>query len=126
MVFEIDGIDARLERAKENIINLTGEISAFLRGVCDGLVASEEPPIPSRLGAWAGESIYLMRSALDHLAWQLVIAAGGEPGPRTAFPVFALDPARNEVERYAERRLFNGAHSRRLIGTYHRSQSFQN
>jgi hypothetical protein len=96
MVFEIDGIDARLERAKENIINLTGEITAFLRGVCDGIVVSAAPPIPSRLGAWAGESIYLMRSALDHLAWQLVIAAGGEPGQRTAFPVFALDPARNE------------------------------
>jgi hypothetical protein len=96
MVFEIDGIDARLERAKENIINLTAEISAFLRGVCDGIVRSDEPPIPSRLGAWAGESIYLMRSALDHLAWQLVIAAGGEPGQRTAFPVFALDPARHE------------------------------
>jgi hypothetical protein len=37
-----------------------------------------------------------MRSALDHLAWHLVVAGGGEPGPRTAFPVFALDPARNE------------------------------
>jgi hypothetical protein len=96
MVFEIDGIDARLERAKENIINLAAEISAFLRGVCDEIAGSDEPPIPSRLGAWAGESIYLMRSALDHLAWQLVIAAGGEPGQRTAFPVFALDPARNE------------------------------
>ena len=111
MVFEIDGIDARLERAKENIINLTGEISVFLLRVCGGVVSPDElnrneqsvqnvvqpsePAIPSRLGALAGESIYLMRSALDHLAWYLVIAAGGEPGPRTAFPVFALDPARH-------------------------------
>src|SRR5437879_3515722 len=91
MVSEIDGIDARLECAKENIINLTGEIGAFLGG-CDGIVALEdfahnerpvqnlsqpgEPTIPSRFGALAGESIYLMRSALDHLAWHLVLAAG--------------------------------------------------
>ena len=107
MVSEIDGIDARLDRAKENIINLTDEISAFLRKGGDGIVTPadfdhDEPPvqpreprIPSRLGALVGESIYLMRSALDHLAWHLVEAAGGGPGPRTAFPVFALDPARH-------------------------------
>jgi hypothetical protein len=107
MVSEIDGIDARLDRAKENILNLTGEISAVLRRGGDGIVtpadfdrheASVQPgnaTIPSRLGALVGESIYLMRSALDHLAWHLVKAAGGEPGPRTAFPVFALDPARH-------------------------------
>jgi hypothetical protein len=112
MVFEIDGVDARLERAKENIINLSGEITAFLRDACDRVAAPEDfnhhehavqnvahlrgPAIPPRLSALAGESIYLLRSALDHLAWHLVIAAGGEPGPRTAFPVFAQDPARNE------------------------------
>jgi hypothetical protein len=112
MVFENDGIGARLERARENIINLTSEISAFLPEVRNGIVAPDdvdrnaqavqnvlqpsEPAIPSRLGALAGEIIYLMRSALDHLAWHLVIAAGCEPGPRTAFPVFALDPSRNE------------------------------
>jgi hypothetical protein len=100
-VSEIDGIDARLERARENIINLTGEISAFLRMGCDGIVAPDDfdhieqsvqhlslpgqPTIPSRLGALAGETIYLMRSALDHLAWHLVLAAGGEPGPRSRF-----------------------------------------
>ena len=111
MVSEVDGIDARLERAKENILNLTAEISTFLRRGCDGIVAPDDfdhteqsvqhlslpgqPTIPSRLGALAGESIYLMRSALDHLAWHLVKAAGGEPGPRTTFPVFALDPARH-------------------------------
>jgi hypothetical protein len=112
MASEIDGVDARLERAKENIVTLASEISAFLQDACDSIAAQEDsnhdersvqnivqlsgPAIPSRLSALAGESIYLMRSALDHLAWHLVIAAGGEPGPRTAFPVFAQDPARNE------------------------------
>lgn len=85
----IDDVDARLERAKENIANLASEIKELLPDGCD------ERAIPARFTVLAGESIYLMRSALDHLAWHLVIAAGGEPGPRTAFPVFALDPARN-------------------------------
>jgi hypothetical protein len=42
-----------------------------------------------------GDVIYDLRSALDHLAWQLVIANGGTPvtpednaGPSTAFPIF--------------------------------------
>jgi hypothetical protein len=112
MASEIDGVDARLDRAKENIVTLGSEISAFLQDACDSIAAQEDsnhhehavqnivqlsgPAIPSRLSALAGENIYLMRSALDHLAWHLVIAAGGEPGPRTAFPVFAQDPARNE------------------------------
>jgi hypothetical protein len=85
----IDDVDARLERAKENITNLASEIKELLQDGCD------ERAIPARFTALAGESIYLMRSALDHVAWHLVMAAGGEPGPRTAFPVFALDPARN-------------------------------
>ena len=85
----IDDVDARLERAKENIANLASEIKELLQDGCD------ERAFPARFTALAGESIYLMRSALDHLAWHLVVAAGGEPGPRTAFPVFALEPARN-------------------------------
>jgi hypothetical protein len=124
MVCRIDDVDARWERAKENIVNLTAEISALLQGACDGIVLPNdvdhsgqsvqgalppgEPAIPSRFGALAGESIYLMRSALDHLAWHLVIAGGGEPGPRTAFPVFALDPARNEESLAAYRECVEG------------------
>jgi hypothetical protein len=75
----IDDVDARLERAKENIANLASEIKELLQDGCD------ERAIPARFTALAGESIYLMRSALDHLAWHLVVAAGSEPGRARPF-----------------------------------------
>lgn len=35
-----------------------------------------------------GDILYNFRSALDHLAWQLVLKAGGTPGRNTEFPIF--------------------------------------
>jgi hypothetical protein len=111
MAFETDGINARLERAKESIIMLTAETEAILGCGGDGRMASNhldreqsvqgvgQPDarvLPPRLGVLAGESIYLVRSALNHLACQLVIAAGGKPGHHTAFPIFGADPAFSE------------------------------
>jgi hypothetical protein len=34
-----------------------------------------------------GDAIYNLRSALDHLAWQLVLRNGQQPSERTAFPI---------------------------------------
>lgn len=39
-----------------------------------------------------GDVVHNLRSALDHLAYQLVIKAGGEPTNRTSFPIFHNDP----------------------------------
>jgi hypothetical protein len=41
------------------------------------------PPLPM-----LGDALYNFRSALDHLAWQLVLKAGGTPDQRTEFPIF--------------------------------------
>ena len=38
---------------------------------------SREPPV--RWGVMAGEIVHHLRSALDHLAWQLVLDGGGTP-----------------------------------------------
>ena len=47
-----------------------------------------EPKTPtSRVSVIVGDSIQNMRSALDHLAWQLVLQAGNTPDNRTAFPL---------------------------------------
>jgi len=45
-------------------------------------------PIPKELPVILGDCIQNLRSALDHLAWQLVLAAGNTPTDRTAFPIF--------------------------------------
>lgn len=46
-----------------------------------------EPVAPGPLPA-IGDALYNLRSALDHLAWQLVLRAGGTPTNRTEFPIF--------------------------------------
>lgn len=43
--------------------------------------------VPLRLGLLAGDAIHNLRSALDHLAWQLATIGTG-PGHRTQFPIF--------------------------------------
>lgn len=39
-----------------------------------------------------GDIVHNMRSALDHLAWQLVIRNGCKPFGKTRFPIFSRDP----------------------------------
>jgi hypothetical protein len=50
-------------------------------------VASVREPPPS-LAQIAGDAIQNLRSALDHLAYQLVLAGNGTPSRRTCFPIF--------------------------------------
>lgn len=48
-------------------------------------------------GVLIGEIVHDFHSALDHVAWQLVIRDGGVPNDRTQFPIF-LDPAKFDLE----------------------------
>jgi hypothetical protein len=56
----------------------TGECTFYLTQV---------PDIPLQLVAIIGDALHNLRSALDHLAWQLVIKAGNIPTNVTAFPI---------------------------------------
>jgi len=42
---------------------------------------------PLSISIAVGEAVYNLRSALDHLAWQLVVVNGNQPNVRTAFPI---------------------------------------
>lgn len=44
--------------------------------------------MPTGLPLVMGDCVQNLRAALDHLAWQLVLAAGNTPTDRTAFPIF--------------------------------------
>jgi hypothetical protein len=48
---------------------------------------------PVELGAIVGDYVHNLRSALDHLVWQLVIANGGTPGRHTEFPIALTEPS---------------------------------
>src|SRR5664279_1046554 len=48
----------------------------------------ELPPVDPEWAVVIGEVLFNLRSALDHLAWQLVLLDGGEPGEETQFPIY--------------------------------------
>jgi hypothetical protein len=98
----IRGVRLKIERAKEHIRDLDAAIGDFLRDGAYRLGAKPHPvaeikhttlyvaevkPIPSRLSLLIGDAIHNLRSALDHLAWQLVEAGGGVPDRNTYFPI---------------------------------------
>ena len=97
----LDGIEAKIERAELHRRDLSRGYHAYLKTepyrfvpeVHDNgtkhiyRVAQAEPLAPALLAA-AGDCIHNLRSALDHLAWQLVIANRGTPTEITSFPAW--------------------------------------
>ena len=49
-------------------------------------------PVPAEIGLIIGDAVHNLRSALDHLAFQLVLANGKTPVTTTEFPI--SDPAK--------------------------------
>ncbi len=52
------------------------------------LVVKRAAPVPDSLTLISGDVIHNLRSALDHLIWQLVIANDRKPNDTTAFPIW--------------------------------------
>lgn len=103
--FYLDGVLAKLNRADAHLEALKGEIPAFFdldpysfreKLDCRGgtyslhIEVREQPPI--QWSVLVGDIIHNIRSALDHLAWQLVLVSGGNPTRRTQFPIFLEEP----------------------------------
>lgn len=95
------GIRAKIERAEEHINDLDSRIVAFLKSEAYSVSVEDDPktderayrvhfhsPIPLALSLVAGDALHNLRSALDHLVWQLVEAAGNMPTRETAYPIF--------------------------------------
>jgi hypothetical protein len=51
------------------------------------ILRCEIPIIDPKLAILAGDAIYNLRSALDHIAWQLALTKVEKPKKRTAFPI---------------------------------------
>jgi hypothetical protein len=95
------GVRLKLDRAEQHLETLNGETDAFFQRdpyfvsyerKPDGsehvfrVHIREAPPLA--FGLLIGDSLQNMRSALDHLVWQLAILSGSNPPYRqTAFPV---------------------------------------
>lgn len=95
----LDGIRAKIEWADQKIRNLNDEISTFLSENRYSTITKSDPKTgervlyavgiapPIRFAIVAGEIIHHLRSCLDHLVWQLVLANGKQQPKLQAFPV---------------------------------------
>lgn len=102
---QLYGCQLKLHRAQEHFDALQDSMREFLgrnpyelvnkfesdscQNVMSINIRKQPPP------AWSpaiGDIVYGMRSALDHLAWQLVIRNGRKPSTGNLFPIFTKDP----------------------------------
>jgi hypothetical protein len=95
------GIRAKIKRAKEHIRDLQTRIDELINPDSYAIIVEDDPktgdkvyraqfrsPIPPELPAIIGDVLHNLRSALDHLVWQLVKAAGNKPSRENSFPIF--------------------------------------
>lgn len=91
----------KLDRAEQHLMELDGAIGRYLEGEArepvlnpqaDGETIVVEIPMlkkpPSEQSVIIGDILHNLRSVLDHLAWQLVLANGRVPSDTTQFPIY--------------------------------------
>ncbi len=93
------GIDQKMLRADKHLNALRRGIVSFVKvnpcaivGQNEGnparyVLRAQVAPMPPDIAIIVGDAVHNLRSALDHLAWQLVISAGGSPDRFTQFPI---------------------------------------
>lgn len=100
-MIDFKGINAKIDRASSHIHTLSSEIEEFCVAIRRSIVhevdrdADEQRwvyrgatvEVPIEWSIRAGEILYDLRSALDHLVWQLVLTNGEEPTQINQFPI---------------------------------------
>jgi len=97
-------IQVKIQRAKQHLRDLEVARDRFIQSEPYVIVRKPETklgyegfdlyfmskidPIPDEIGAIFGDAIHNLRSALDHLAFQLVDVGGGTVSDQTSFPIF--------------------------------------
>jgi hypothetical protein len=100
MTTDLSGVDLKIGRAKAHLAKLKKSVKRALDPERYTFTLKFDPQtkkypywvdrIPTIKPEWnlvIGEILFNLRSALDHLAWQLVILDGGTPGEQTYFPI---------------------------------------
>ena len=97
------GIHAKLHRVEQQVTEMKNESNRLCTNIRDSIVREvyedidkqawiyrgETPNVPIELSITLGEILYNLRSSLDHLVWQLVLANGQTPGRYNEFPITA-------------------------------------
>jgi hypothetical protein len=97
----LDGPKLKLERAKSHIDDLVAAIERFYEtNPYDGIVqdnpetnrreltVTRADSLPDELAVICGDAVHNLRSALDHLIWQLIVANSRKPNENAAFPIW--------------------------------------
>lgn len=111
MVTTADLIQLKLDRAEKHIDELKAMIQRYMTDNFSNVPAEihvQAPPnaslqwqvqLPvsglSLLAPVVGDALHNLRSALDHIAWELVTANGGTPTGDTYFPILRAAPTPN-------------------------------
>jgi hypothetical protein len=95
-----DSVLCKILRAKQHYDALISELTGCLQGTSAKVVLeanpqtntvrvirTEGPAIPPVVSLIIGDVLQNLRSSLDYLVWELVLAAKNEPTIRNAFPI---------------------------------------
>ena len=95
------GVHAKIDRASDEISWLKRDMDRFCENIKQSIVHEVQEEADEQVWAYGGETceppiewsvkigeiLFNLRSALDHLVWQLVFANEQKPGHRNAFPI---------------------------------------
>jgi hypothetical protein len=101
----LDSVFQKLYRAKHHCEELDQELRDYYRSDPVKFTSSEfgfdiGGQVPARMGLIAGDALQCMRSSLDYLVWELVLASGNQPDRQNAFPIsLSLRNYKNEVDK---------------------------
>ncbi len=99
MIPSLSNPKLKIERAKEHLENLEIKLREFQDSTpfrvttyevsqdSSFVIRCQIPIIDTKLAVIAGDAMYNLRSALDHIAWQLALIKAEKPFEHTAFPV---------------------------------------
>ena len=98
-MLNLQGVNAKIDRAQQSLQALDADIAALCeyerrkhlfvmeQRLLLVLHSRETEPLVN-YAVRVGEITYNLRSALDHLVWQLVLDNGEDPTPSNGFPIF--------------------------------------
>jgi hypothetical protein len=119
---DLAGVYGKLDRAENHLDGLQEQVAVFLKDDAHdfrhhydlkasrySLSIEVRRELPVMWSVIVGDLVHNLRSGLDHLMWQLVLAGGGKPNGATAFPVLRHAPATTD-EWKSWRKKIRGVH----------------
>ena len=97
---DLNGVRIKIARANLHLAELKERLDDWRGAEPYPIIVEIEPntrdqlwkvgadPLPPPNLPVIGDMLFNLRSALDHLAWQLILKAKGTPSSRTEFPIF--------------------------------------